>query len=96
MTTNPSVLNSLTMIFKEMRFHGIGCVNYRRVGDDPSKLKLFELNPRVCGGLEESVPKYEDHFKDWIQLYAKNELKLMPRPAKEVRWRRKMGTETGR
>ena len=83
-TTDEKVKDTLTMIFKEMRFHGIGCVNYRLVGGDASQMRLFELNPRVCGGLEASIPKYEDHLKAWIRLYAKNELVLMPRPAKEA------------
>ena len=61
----PSVPNIMSKILRITMYKGIGCANYKFQGDVP---KIFEINPRVCGGMLNWRKK---DLADWFHAWKK-------------------------
>lgn len=71
-----AVLDKIQNLLGAIGMKGIGCVNYKfadAAGKDPETVRIFEINPRICGGLEKdiSTEEWRAWQRSWLELYTR-------------------------
>uniref|UniRef100_A0A0G4GWA5 ATP-grasp domain-containing protein n=1 Tax=Chromera velia CCMP2878 TaxID=1169474 RepID=A0A0G4GWA5_9ALVE len=65
----PGMKDAFESFLKKMHYRGIGCFDLKYKNSDFSKPRVMELNPRICGSMN-NFEDYGSWFRTWARLYV--------------------------